>query len=291
MSRTIKQIYDEIIVEKQTFASLDALVPNPDTSQTFLSDLSSTSKVAVWRLLCWLMSFAIWTHEQIFDQHVIEIEQRANEIIGGTTRWYKNQALLFQLGFPLLWDGDKYVYNDTTSQNAVTAKIVTQSACTEVNNQVLLKVAKGVLGSFAGLSASEKLAFDNYIARIKYAGVDVQTISTVPDLLIIAYTIEYDPLVLDSTGLLLSDLTTYPVAVAINEYIQQLPFNSDLRIIKLTDAIQNAQGVINCICTDAQGSSNSGASYVNILITSKQIYTAYSGYMLSSGTTLNYIAG
>ena len=281
MARTIQAIYDEIITEKQTFSSLNSLTSpvTPDTSQEMLSQLTSTSKVSVWRLWAWLMAFAIWTHEQIFEQHVIEIETRALQIIAGTTRWYKNIALLFQYGYSLIWDGDKYIYEDTTSVDAVNSKIIKQSACIEVNKQVLLKITSGILGSFAPITVAQLTAFTDYISKMKFAGVDVVIINAAADKLHIAYTIEYDPLVIGSTGLLLSDGTTYPVEEAINNYIQQLPFNSALKIAALTDTIQSVNGVITAVCDLAEGKTNTG-TYVDILATITETYVSYSGYML-----------
>ena len=92
MARTIKQIYDAMITEKETFSSLNTLVPNPDTAQTFLSDLTTSSKVAIWRLMFWVVAVAIWSHEQIFDQHKAELIEIGNNLITGTKRWYKEQA-------------------------------------------------------------------------------------------------------------------------------------------------------------------------------------------------------
>jgi hypothetical protein len=280
MARTIQEIYNEAITEKENLTSLDALVPNPDTAQTLLSDLSSTSKVAIWRLFVWLVSFLIWTHEQIFAQHVIQIEETASQIVPGVARWYKNQALLFQLGYSLEWDGDKYTYSDTTSEEAVDSRIITQAAAIDVSGQVQIKVAKGTLGSFSALSTDEKLAFDAYIELIQFAGVDIVNISAVADWLKLYYTVEYDPLVLDSEGKLLSDGATKPVEVAILNHIQALPFNSDLRITKLTDSIQEAEGVVNLVCDSADGSSNAGSTYTDILADSLNKYESYSGYMI-----------
>ena len=118
MARTIQQIFDEMIAEKETFTSLDDLVPNPDSSQTFLDDLTSASKVAIWRLMFWVVAFAIFVHEKLFDQHVIDIEARAKEIIPATTRFYVIESKKFQLGDSLIFDGEKFVFEDTTSSTA-----------------------------------------------------------------------------------------------------------------------------------------------------------------------------
>ena len=49
MSRSIQTIFDEIILEKETFASLAGLVSPviPDTAQALLTELTTASKVAI----------------------------------------------------------------------------------------------------------------------------------------------------------------------------------------------------------------------------------------------------
>ena len=56
---------------------------------------------------------------------------------------------------------------------------------------------------------------------------------TEADLLKVAYTIYYDPLVMNSDGELIADDTIKPVELAINNYIQNLPFNGILNLNKL----------------------------------------------------------
>jgi len=294
MARTIQVIYDAIITEKETFSSLDTLVPNPDTSQTFLSDLNSTSKVAIWRLLCWLMAVAIWTHEKLFDQHTAEVEERAQELIPGTLRWYTDQSKLFQNGYDLTWDGDKYIYEDTTSTDAVAAQIVTQASATEVSGQVIIKVAKGDVGSLSALSAGEKVSFDSYVDQIKFAGTNTDIISETADILRVGYTITYDPLVLDSSGVLIADGVTLPVEVAIEGYIQALPFDNDFSVMNLTDAIQEASGVLNAVCTAANATYGAiPFPGEDILADPEQKYSPRAGYLDNDAAypDITYISG
>ena len=97
MARTIAEIYDSIIAEKQNMSSLNALQPSIDSSQDLLNDLTSSSKVAVWRLWAFITAVAINVFEVIHDQHVAWIENRATQIPTGTTIWYHEQSLLFHV--------------------------------------------------------------------------------------------------------------------------------------------------------------------------------------------------
>lgn len=56
MARSPQYWYDYMIAEKQTNSNLNNLVPNPDTNQTLLNDLTTPSKVADWRLWIWVVA-------------------------------------------------------------------------------------------------------------------------------------------------------------------------------------------------------------------------------------------
>lgn len=274
MSRTIKQIYDDMITEKETFSSLSSLVPNPDTSQTFLSDLTTMSKVAVWRLLFWVVAVAIWSHEQIFDIHKAEIEARANELITGTLRWYRDQALRFQYGDALIWDSTnlKFGYADGSTG----PKIVSNASVLEVGAQLRIKIAKDDgSGGLEPLSVGEATAFESYINSIKFAGTNISITNISADKLKLEIIINYDPLILTSTGELILTPGTFPVEDAINNYIKGLPFDGTFNRNALIDVIQAVNGVIDpeILSTEATTGSNPYAP-------TGQNYVADAGYMV-----------
>jgi len=248
MARTITEIYDEMVTEKQTMSSLNAFQPNIDNSQTLLTDLTSQSKVAVWRLLFFVAAVSIWVLETLFDKHSQEVEARANELITGPALWYRDQCFIFQYGDALTWNGKNYNYpiiNDAI-------KIIKRAAVIEAGGQVRIKVAKLDSGLPVPLSASEKTAFETYINKVKFAGTNIDVLSLTSDLLKISYKVVYDPLVLNSNGELISDTSIKPVELAINNHIQNLPFNGILNLTKLTDSIQASLGVIDPIIQTAE---------------------------------------
>lgn len=295
MARTISQIYTSIITEKESFSELNGLTPVPETTQTLLDDLQSTSKVSIWRLWLWLVAVAIWVHENIFDQHIAEVEELILNKTFGQLRWYEQTSKSFQLGYSLEWDDTdyRYEYSDTTSQAAINSKIITQAAATELTTgsgkEIVLKVAKGTVGSLSALSTSEKTSFDAYIDRIKPAGTNITTISAVADDLKLSITITYDPLIIEvdgSTpirGRLISDTSVYPVEDAVIDYIQQIDFDSYFKIMDLVDAIQVVDGVLNV--TVQKASARYGAlPYTDIIIDDEQKYNANAGYLaMASG--------
>jgi hypothetical protein len=273
MSRTIQQIYDEIITEKETFSSLNALVPNPDTAQTFLTNLTSSSKVAFWRLMFWVMAVAIWSHEQIFDLHLAEVEARGDELITGTKRWYRDQVLKFQYGDALIWDSTNLKYGYAVGSTGT--KIVSNASVLEVGAQLRIKIAKDDgAGGLEPLDVTEETAFTTYINKIKFAGTNISITNINADFLKIVLNIDYDPLTLSSTGELIATPGTFPVIDAVNGYITGLPFDGVFNLTKFIDNIQSATGVVDAYLTSSQAKSGAGT-----YAPTGQNYTANAGYL------------
>ncbi len=284
MSRTIQQIFDESIIEKETFASLDDLVPNPDSSQTFLTDLTSSSKVAIWRLMLWVQAVAIFIHEGLFDVFKSDVETRALEIIPATTRFYVIEALKFQLGDELIFTDGTFKFEDSTSAAALAKQIIAQASARDINEVVTLKIAKDDgSGGLEKLTPTEKTAFEAYLNKIKIAGTKTIVISDDPDLLKVAYTIEFDPLVMKSDGTLIEDGTS-PVQEAIDAYIEGLPFDSTFRVQDLTDAIQLARGVVNAVA-DVVEAKFGLLDFTDILTVPTEVYLPNAGYLVTVDET------
>ena len=245
MARTISEIYNAIIAEKQTSAELTALQPAIDDTQTLLSDLSTTSKVAIWRLYSFIMAVAIHYHEVVFDLFKAEIEARAEEIPKLTARWYRDQALAFQFGDSLTYDGVKFKYDPINTAN----QIIKRAVAIDAGGQVRIKVAKLNTSTLKpeALTAPELTAAADYINEIKGAGVNVAVTSANPDDLKIDLFIRYNPQILTNTGALVDDLTTFPVIDAAEGYIENIPFNGVFNETEFIDAIQAAQGVEDAV--------------------------------------------
>lgn len=294
MARTISQIYNSMIAEKESFSSLDSLVPNSDDSQTFLTNLTSTSKVALWRLMFWVCAFAIWVHESLWDTFRTELIETGEALVTGTTRWYVNESKNFQ-------NGDSLIYNETIQRFVydvidVDKQIIEQSAGVESNGVLTLKVAKSDGGTgLEKLSVSEETSFTTYIAQLTFAGTQITIITDDPDDLKIQADVFIDGTVLYNdesnpadplNGSLLSDSSTFPIEDAINNYINTLNFNGIFFVAKLIDAIQSTLGVNNIVVTTCQAKYGS-LSYSDILTATGQQYTSNAGYLaIDSGFPL-----
>ncbi len=284
MSRTIKEIHDSMITEKETHAELDTLTPNPDSGETFLDDLSSPSKVSVWRTFMRIVATSEKFTEDLFDAHAALVEQRAVDIIPHTDRRLAILAKRFQFGDELLFDDEaQFSYLDTESSDALAKKIVSQASVNSANRVVTYKVAKDSGSTLIKLDAAEKTSFAAYVDDTLVPGTKVIIISEDADFLKAAYTIQYDPLVLKSDGSLIDD-GSFPVQEAIDAYIQGLPFNGAFSVLNLTNAIEAARGVKNAVA-DVIEARDAVAGYTDILLVNTETYLPFSGHLATVDET------
>lgn len=287
MARTVTEIYNDMIAEKETMATLSGLQPDPDSFQTFLDDLTTTSKVAIWRLMFYVVAVAIFIHESLWDIKLVELEDAALRAIPGTERWWYEQCLLFQYGDALSWVDGKYQYVPVDT----TAQIIISAAALGVGGALQLKVAKDDGSGFpTALSAAEVSSFEAYVDQIKPAGTITTVISETADLLHIVYDVYYNPLLLNPDGSLISDAGVFPVEDAITNHISNLQFNGYLYLSELEDAIQGAIGV-NDFERNTAEAKYGALAYAAIDVK----YNANAGYMAIDpiyplSTTITYIA-
>jgi len=299
MADSLQTIYNRIIAQKEANTDLDTLLPNPDNWQslytydnfkllanTVLNNLSP-SKVEIWRLQAFVFAYETWMQEQLYDTFKTEVDETIAGREFAQLQWYIDQSKLFQFGDDLEWINDKY-YGYTTIDE--TKQIITQAAATVTNGSILLKVATGDIGSLAPLDSDELTAFTYYAkgSNTPYAednisppGTIIEIISEDADTLRFASQVFYDPQVLNSSGELLSDTGTKPVEDAVNDYIQQIPFDSKFRVSGLIDAIQSADGVVNVVVIncDAKTATQAWVDSTDVINESGKQYVARAGYL------------
>lgn len=229
MARSIQDIQQEIYQSKE--------------NEPALTQLNSTSKTAIWRLMIYIISVAIWTLEKLFDLHKKEVDERLSQLKPHTARWYRNKALAFQYGFDLKEDTDIFDNKDYSEQAIANSKIVKYSAVIEKNTgQLIVKIATEQDGKLQPISQIQQQAFEAYITEIKDAGVRVAVTNYRPDRLILDLEVYYDPLVLNEHGAhRLSG--NKPVQEAIEQYMKELPFNGEMILAHLIDKLQQVEGV------------------------------------------------
>lgn len=239
--------YDLMVAEKESQADLQDMQPLIDNSQQLLSDVSTSSKVGRWRLTIWVVAVAASAMEVVFDLFKSQLEVISLRSRFGTLPWYAYKSLAYQHGDSLVWQNDNYEYASINTANQIVKRVAAQ----EAGPTVTLKVAKLSGTDPVKLDPAELAGFEAYIAQIKPAGIVVNVISDDPDSLKLYLKVKYDPLVLDSSGGLLSAPSTKPVEDAVNSYISNLPFNGVFELCDLIDTIQDAEGVKSAYVTSA----------------------------------------
>lgn len=228
----------------RSIQEIQTLILQAKAQEPALNELNSTSKVAIWRLWVYIIAVAIWSLEKLFDQHRADIDKRLAELKPHTARWYRNKALAFQYGFDLLTDSDKFNNQGHTEEAIEASKIVKYSAVIESKNEgrLIVKIAGEQGEQLQPITEPQKQAFEAYLQEIKDAGVRLSVVNYQPDVLHLQMKIVYDPLVLDSNGQSIIHATK-PVETAIKSYLKRLPFNGELVLAHLIDALQQAEGV------------------------------------------------
>lgn len=292
MARTIAQIKQSMVDQKN--------------AESALSGLTSTSLTAIWNLIFFICATAIKVIEDLQDVLEADVEERKLEIPTGVLKWYAAESLVFQFG-------DSLVFTDTFIDETGTTitlqgktpvyplidldkRVVDLAAADEASGLITIKVAQVVSGVAEKLSASELTAFEDYWKEKRFAGTPITFVSDDPDLIKAEYTVTYDPEVLDSTGTLLSDGVTKPVEVAVDAFLQTFQtenFNGTMQVVKLTNAILDATGVLNVVATNIEAKPD-GGTFVDVLATSTQSYDSIAGYMKVDPTfplssTITYI--
>ncbi|MDY3343781.1 nucleotidyltransferase [Riemerella anatipestifer] len=231
MARSIEEIQQEILTAK--------------ANEPALQELNSTSKTSIWRLWIYITAFAIWVLEKLFDTHKTEVSEALRQLKPHTARWYRNKALAFQYGFDLLEDSDQFDNEGHDPEQIEESKIIKYSAVTEAETEsrLIVKIATEQGGELQPIRAEQKESFEAYLSEIKDAGVKITVINYLPDILRLQMKIYRDPLVLDQNGNKIKDGTQKPVETAIKNYLKKLPFNGELVLAHLVDALQKVEGV------------------------------------------------
>lgn len=248
MARTISEIYDALNASKSSFEELNEYVVSTqvpgsttDTAMNLAVDVTSKSKVTVWRLWLWIFAVGSWLVETLFDRHSSHINQVIDERRPHTVRWYADESKKFQYGHEMVWQDNRFIYEADDPD----ARLVKYAAASERGGKVLLKVAKDSGGTKVPFTASEKSAFELFWSKWKDAGVNLEIVSRPADQLKINIAIVRDRMVLDAQNNLLMDPSINPIQQAIETFGSSLEFDGILRLSKLVDHIQAAEGVID----------------------------------------------
>jgi hypothetical protein len=220
----------------RSIATIQAEMAAARAASAELAGLSSPSATSIYRLLEFVQATSIWAFETILDRFRDEMADTIARAPAGTPAWYADQALLFQVGEPLIvLPSGKPGYEVVNPAR----RIVTRSTAKEASTgKLFLKVAKdgATAGTLAALSNEELVQVSGYMTALKFAGTRLEVVSRSADRLQLTGTIYYDPLLPVAT-------VRTNVVAAVQGYLAGLDFDGQVYVSKLTDALQAVPGV------------------------------------------------
>lgn len=236
MSRTIQQIYDEAVRERN--------------KRLELSEISSDSKLSILNGITWTFAAVVYSFESLLDVFAIDISNILNSRINGTPTYYINALLQYQKGSELMMreDGLAFGYGEADPSKQIITQASYMESHDDVNldNKLILKVATGDKGNLHAIAPEELVMIQSYINRIKFAGTRIEVTSQEGDVLIPRLSVYYDGAVMESEiyGLVEEQLNTYMLGIQ---------FDSTIYVSDIVAAIRKAEHVTDVyIDEDAQ---------------------------------------
>lgn len=196
------------------------------------------SVVSVENLLFYIVAVASWVVERLIDTHKSEVDAALDNLTPHRAKWYRDKVLKFMKGKTLSGDSDEYDTSGMTDSEIEAARVVKYAAVSENASTSILtiKVAGETGGRRSALDAATAQQLQNYLREVKDAGVRINLVNESADRFKCELTVCYD-------GVL--ELTTVSQAVleAVQNYVENLPFNGVYSNMALVDAVQQVDGV------------------------------------------------
>jgi len=282
--RTYDDVKTLAIQSKERIVEIYEQIIGEVLADTTLSDLNSTSRTAKWRLWAFIAAINIWLHEFQWIRYKAFLEEAARYAQSHTAAWYQQKAFEYQHGDAVTVVNGAVTYDPIVPDNRIVAACSVKSDST---GRVTVKVAKLDSGDLVALDSSEKTGFEGYLDRYKDAGVITSVVSLNADALRIYADVYYDP----SQAPL--DVFQPAFESAVVAYLQNLPFDGTVRVIRLIDAAQQVTGFsdINIGLIEASVAYVGSPTYVAFTLS----YETVAGYInidenFLLADTINYIA-
>jgi hypothetical protein len=273
-------------VARQISEIQQQMLDNISADTTLGTLLTSTSKRAIYRLFTYVVAVAINTLEQLIDIFTASVEATAAKAAPATAAWLQDQILKFQYSattpqvIQLIDFAPAYPTVDET------LRIISRcSVTTNLSNSVLVKVATGTTP--AALSAPQLSALQSYVSQIGIAGVNYLVTSETSDKLFVEANVFY-------LGQY-SAVIKANVVAAIDAYLAAIPFNGQVKITDLEDAITKVEGVTDVVLVNVRARGNA-TSFANgsFLVQNQQtigrLWSTLAGYIVgetTAGSTFN----
>lgn len=259
------------------------MLDNIAADSTLGSLLTSTSKRAIYRLFTYIVAVAINALEQLIDIFTASVEATAAKAAPATAAWLQSQILKFQYSsttpqvIQLIDFAPAYPVVDETLQ------IISRcSVTTNLSNNVIIKVATGEPP--AALSSPQLSALQAYVNEIGIAGVIYNVTSEASDKLYVQANVYYQGQY--------SAVIQQNVVEAIQNFLASIPFNGQMKVSDLEEAITSVEGVNDVVLVNVRARANGTAfSSGSYLVQNQQVigrlWNTLAGYIVGETTSSN----
>jgi hypothetical protein len=240
------------------------------------------SQANLFILITYIVAVALSLFEQVMFLFQNEIEALVTTSAAGTAQWLRAQCLAFQYSATTPQVVQYNVGNNTIAYPIVNTSLQIIKQCaiqSNINNVVLIKVNTASAGV---LTSPQLTAFQSYLNQIVFAGTQYSVISALPDYLMVGVQIYYN-------GQYTPTITT-DVPNAINNYLANLPYNGNVDLTALEEAILTVQGVNDVVFTQVEIRANgvsvgNATKLVNASTTLIPFIATYAGTAIIDTTT------
>lgn len=226
MSRTIKEIYNEAIGERN--------------KRLELSEFASDSKMSIMNGITWTVAAVIHSFETLLDTFAVDVSTAINSRVNGTPTFYADALLQYQKGDELSVREDGLAFGyanvDETKRIITQVSYIESTDETNLDSKLILKVATGKKGKLSPLPSSELVPVNAYINKLRFAGTRIEVISREGDILIPRISVFYDGAVPESE-------IYEKIEDKLNAYIMQIPFDSSVYVSSVIEAIRGTDHV------------------------------------------------
>ncbi len=282
MARTISEIKAAMTQQWMSNTVVrDLYGINPNDIRTFEQQFSRTSIESIW---FYIVAFAHWTIEKLFDTHTAEMDEKIRTQRNHTIEWYRSTALNFQYSREfspqLLPDITEYDNSNFTEDEIAQRRIKTKCSVTVAQTDkpvLIIKVQK----AGGKLSAGELEAFRAYMSAKADAGVTVSAVSEDADRLVLYLIIRRDQMVLDANGNRFSDGGNTLVE-SVQAHLNNLIFNGVFYPSRLEQYLMQQPGIRVATVTASLAGIGTPTAFTDK-------YAPYSGAITADGADIHAV--
>lgn len=226
MSRTLKEIYNEAVAERN--------------KRMELAEFSSDSKLSILNGITWVVAAVIHSFETLLDVFAYDISETINRRVNGTPDYYARALLQYQKGDELTVreDGLAFGYASVDESKRIITQVSYDENSDDVNldSKLVLKVATGEKGNLSAVDADELVQIRTYLGKIKFAGTRIEVTSLPGDLLVPRLSVFWDGAI--------SEAEVFDnIEERLKEYMMNVEFNAAVYVSKVMEAIRSAAHV------------------------------------------------